>query len=148
MAAARAGRMLRVVTPDGPADERFGRSGDRVLVIEAIRLIPQAVMTDPHLNIVLTPFRAVDPGFISRTAPQVVVAPLFGHGFDILDVCARLLRSNFRGRVIALSHPLPDPEGVLHEIRGDAGAIEIDLIEVPKLPAARTAPPRLRRVPG
>jgi len=139
--------MLRVVTQQGPADERFGSAGDRVLVVEAIRMVPQAVMTDPYLSIVLAPFRAIDPGFIVRTAPQVVVAPLFGNGFDILDVCARLIRCSFRGRVVALSHPLPDREGVLREIRGESGRIEVDLIEIPRPSASRTDPGRLRQVP-
>lgn len=61
-------------------------------------------------------------------APDLVLSPLVGAGFDALDL-ARLLRSlGFAGRYRVVVDALPDPAAVLAELRAEAPGLDVDLV--------------------
>ncbi len=125
-------RFHQAAHPDpapGPS-EAFGPPGTRLLIVEAARLLPSALIEANARSVVITRLSSIDRQFIDRVAPDVIVAPLFGAGFDILDLVARLATTGFRGRVLAISGPLPDPAAVAGEIRSAAKGLRIDLIEL------------------
>lgn len=63
--------------------------------------------------------------------PSLVITPLMSSGFDVIDVRERLLRLGFRGTLLAVAPRLADRSAVLREIRTDAEAFEIQILEMP-----------------
>lgn len=112
----------------------LGPPGTRLLVIDAMRLLPGATLADRAGSVVVSRLPSIDRTFIDRVAPDIVVAPLFGASFDIIDLVTRLTESGYAGRVVALSGWLPDPETVAEEIRAGAGRMQVEVF------AMRAAP--------
>lgn len=87
-----------------------------------------ARMPDPGAALVLTRFATLDATLLARVMPDLVLAPLFGPGFDILDLAQRLTLLGYRGPLRALASALPDPEAVAREVRGHCLGIDFALI--------------------
>ncbi len=56
-----------------------------------------------------------------------IITPLFGNGFDALDVIEQLEGKNFRGLLKVLAPVLSDRTVVLEELRAAAGLLEITI---------------------
>lgn len=79
-------------------------------------------------------FAMVDAGLILRMHPDIVLAPLIGNSFDILDLAARLIRIGFGGHLSILSQQIPDMDSVLNEIRDAVPEISVDLVALKPQP--------------
>lgn len=73
-------------------------------------------------------FAQITAEFLAQVAPDIVVAPLFGPDFDVLDLADRLAAAGFAGRLYALTLPLPRPDAVRAEVRSHAGGLRFDLL--------------------
>lgn len=115
----------------GPANRASASAGeDRptlVLIVPEATAVSAPVPGAP----VIAPPAAVDAAFLARHAPQVIVAPLFTAGFDLLDFAAGLVRLGYAGSLRALSPPLPNPGLVRRELRAAAPGLDIDFYDSP-----------------
>ncbi|RFP89092.1 hypothetical protein DZK27_06830 [Rhodobacteraceae bacterium 63075] len=59
--------------------------------------------------------------------PDAVVSWLFCARYDIFDIATRLALSGYKGRVIAVSPPLPDKRMVLRELREAFPMLHFDI---------------------
>jgi hypothetical protein len=112
-------------------DDPFGPPGARILVVEAARLIPGSVLSDTSRSVIVARFASIDRVFLDRIGADIVAAPLFGSGFDILDLIQRLKKSGYHGHVIAVSGRLPDVAVVEREIRAQCGSLTVAVLELP-----------------
>jgi hypothetical protein len=118
--------------PVGQPDA-FGPPGTRLLVVEAARMVPGRVLSDPSRSVIIARFASIDRMFLDRVGADIVAAPLFGAVFDILDLIDRLLKGGYQGHVVALSGRLPDASVVERDIRGHAGLLTIEIVQVPQI---------------
>ena len=75
-------------------------------------------------------FAELDVQLIAQVMPDIVLAPLFGRGFDAVDLADRLTEMGYRGALHAVTAPLPDPEAVRREVKHHCGDIVFSLIEL------------------
>lgn len=68
---------------------------------------------------------------LCETGAAIVLSPLVGDDFDVVDVAHRLLSLGFRGRYRAISEELPDAELIREEIRCFAPELDFDLLLMP-----------------
>ena len=87
--------------------------------------------SDPDGNALRVPFEGLDRALLDRVRPSLVVCPLFTPRFDAIQVMERLDTLGWRGRLCALSRPLPDPAMVCAEVQAAAPEIAFDLVQVP-----------------
>ncbi len=107
-------------------DENF--DGRRVLLID---LPPELLAATPGLSRMeqlSARFDEVDIDLIARHDPELVLAPLVGPGFDIMDVGTLLLRCGFLGPLRALTAPLPNLQTVRSEVRSHCVGLDFDLV--------------------
>ena len=64
--------------------------------------------------------------------PDVILSPLFGTGFDALEVAQRLIILGYAGPYRAISDNLPRPDYICREIRAHAHGIDFDLVVIPE----------------
>ncbi|WP_159458410.1 hypothetical protein [Roseisalinus antarcticus] len=74
-------------------------------------------------------FDELDPPLLTRCAPQIVLSPLFGDGFDALDLALRLQTLAFSGLYRAIAENLPNVAIVRREISLAAPDIDFDILE-------------------
>lgn len=132
--AIRAGGMPPGGLPDGDPQgdtrgEARGEAARRCLVVE-LGPAMLARMPDPGAALVLARFATIDATLMARVMPDLVLAPLFGSGFDILDLAQRLVMLGYRGPLRALTAALPDPDAVAREVRGHCKGIDFGLIVI------------------
>lgn len=124
-----------VIKPDGmppdglPDGDALADAPRRCLVVD-LGPAMLARMPDPGAALVLTRYATLDATLLARVMPDMVLAPLFGSGFDILDLAQRLTTLGYRGPLRALAPALPDPEAVAREVRGHCLGIDFALIVV------------------
>ena len=112
----------------------FDASGSRVLAVDLAAGQIDPLMRPPPVACVFARFQQVTAAFLAKVAPDIVVAPLFGPDFDVLDLADRLTATGFGGRLLALTAPLPRPEAVRAEVRTHAAGIVFDLVLLPGRP--------------
>ena len=66
---------------------------------------------------------------LRSVAPDVVAFPLFGPGYDALQVVERLGRLGYRGRMCCLTDPLPAPDMVRRELEAASGGGPLWMVE-------------------
>jgi hypothetical protein len=64
---------------------------------------------------------------VNADQPNLVVSPLLATNFDILDVGSRLTVLGYRGKILAITPPLPNLQAVLGEIRTQLGHLDLEL---------------------
>lgn len=77
-------------------------------------------------------FAALNETLLDKFRPEVIVAPLFSEGFDIVDVAEALSFAGFFGELWAVGPDLPNPGLIEREIREFAGHIQFRIISDPR----------------
>lgn len=113
-----------------PAPEGVGAEGRRVLAVGLTAADVAACPDGPVRNCVFVRFRQMTPELIAVAAPDIVLAPLFGPDFDILDIADALAAAAFAGRLVALAAPLPRPDAVRSEVLAHAPGLSFELVMV------------------
>lgn len=72
-------------------------------------------------------FHSLTPDLLDDLAPEMVLSPLMGEGFDAVELARRLWQLGFAGRYRALTTPLPDLDAVRAEVREAAPDLDFDL---------------------
>lgn len=95
--------------------------------VSAGKPLPQ----DPTLKYV--ELDEISDDLLTQFAPEVVLSPLVGKGFDAIDVAVRLTSCGYKGRLRATSPDLPNPKIVAKEIRSICPGIDFDLLILSEL---------------
>ena len=106
---------------------------DRVLIVGPVEYRVFLTQSGTMANASGADFRDLTATLLARHRPDEVVAPLLAPSFDILDVAKRLESFGFRGRLKALTSPLPDAAAVAAEVRSYCPLIEFTLVTFPML---------------
>jgi hypothetical protein len=97
-----------------------------------LRNAPALVAAEaPGWSVVLARFAILDAALVDRVAPDLVMFPLFGAGYDALQVVERLGQIGYRGRLCCVTDPLPAPEVVRQELEQANGGRQLALITRP-----------------
>ncbi len=95
--------------------------------------LTQALRSDAGLaagSLAATGFDHLDAPLLDRMRPDLVLAPLLGDGFDILDVAQALTGLRYAGKLMAISPRLPNPRGVLAELRGHCKGFAVEIRQI------------------
>lgn len=82
-------------------------------------------------------FAALTSAILDTVAPDIILSPLMGDNFDVLDIAQRLSNLNFEGRYRVIADSLPDAQMVRREVCNHAPSLDFDLLTMP--PAANDA---------
>ncbi len=105
-----------------------GVEGCRVLLIDLPADMVATIPEVSRMEQLSAKYKEVDINLVARHNPELVLAPLVGTGFDILDVGALLLRCGYLGRLRALTTPLPNLQSVRSEVRNHCVGLDFDLL--------------------
>ncbi|HHI71700.1 MAG TPA: hypothetical protein ENJ91_11905 [Rhodobacteraceae bacterium] len=83
-------------------------------------------------------FEELDSGLLKQLNPQIILSPLLGRGFDVLDLVALLCTLGYDGRVRGMTPPLPNPELIRGEVQRVCPELDFDIIEVRPGPILRS----------
>ena len=70
----------------------------------------------------------LDEILLDRLRPARVITPLFGDGYDAVDVAEDLSLFGYGGQLIAISPRLPNPKIIEREMREYAFAMNFELV--------------------
>lgn len=110
------------------------RSALRLLSIEVDEpALASAMTADARLaagSLAAVRIGQIDGRLLERLQPDLVLAPLLGEGFDILDVAQTLTAAGYAGRLLAICPKLPNPRGVQAELRGHCRGFSVELLQL------------------
>lgn len=112
-------------------DEHPLRDRRRILVVETSQVPALALQGVSGAVVTIIKFPDLDGALLARRQPDIVVAPLIGDRFDILDLAGELDRLGYRGALRAVTRPLPNADLVRREIAAQCPRIDFALIELP-----------------
>lgn len=105
-----------------------GVEGRRVLLIDLPADMVAAIPEVSRMDQLSARYKEVDINLVARHNPALVLAPLVGTGFDILDVGALLLRCGYLGPLRALTAPLPNLQSIRAEVRSHCVGLDFDFL--------------------
>lgn len=89
------------------------RERRRILAVEVGRFGPGL---DPDDLVIHTQLRHVSMQMLAEVRPDIVIGPLIAADWDIVDLCQRISRCGYQGRILALTRPLPRADLVAGEV--------------------------------
>lgn len=97
--------------------------------VRAVLVISGARWGDfpPGVKVFEMTFRQLSARIISEILPDLVIMPLFGPGFDAIEVLTQLERFGFRGDVIVSTPPLPNSRIVERELAAVVPSLHVRL---------------------
>lgn len=87
------------------------RARRRVLAVEVARL-----GLDQDDLVIHTQLRHVSMQMLAEVRPDLIIGPLIAADWDIVDLCHRISRCGYQGRILALTRPLPRADLVAGEV--------------------------------
>ncbi|KQI72863.1 hypothetical protein AN191_05765 [Loktanella sp. 5RATIMAR09] len=87
----------------------------------------------PFDNVQFIDLRCLTAELFDTFSPDLILSPLFGDGFDAIDVAQRLVALGYQGRYRAISENMPDIGMVIKEVRTQAEGLDFDLLALPPL---------------
>ncbi|SPH17849.1 hypothetical protein DEA8626_01376 [Defluviimonas aquaemixtae] len=113
--------------PEGAGDDRAPNTL-RILSLGIAPALLERVRETTGASFVIAQFPALDVQLLAQVMPDIVLAPLLGQGFDILDLADRLSEMGYRGALHAVTPPLPDPDAVRREVTSHCEGVVFSLI--------------------
>lgn len=98
-----------------------------VLLIETAEETKHIVESLSPRSLSVSTFKDFTQIGVNADQPNLVVSPLLATNFDILDVGSRLTVLGYRGKILAITPPLPNLQAVLGEIRTQLGHLDLEL---------------------
>ncbi|EBA10955.1 hypothetical protein [Roseobacter sp. CCS2] len=87
--------------------------------------------TASSAHIQFSELRALTKTTLDDLSPSVILSPLMGDDFDVLDVAMRLVTFGYDGRYRAITENLPDAEMIRKEVRAHAPDLDFDILVMP-----------------
>lgn len=109
-----------------------GRTYDQVLVISSVSAPPMPRLVHEGSVLVTARLAELTPELLAQVNPDCVLTPLVGIDCDVLEVAAQLTRLGYRGLLLAVTDPLPNPRAITAEVQAEFPGLRIDLIEIPQ----------------
>ena len=106
------------------------RTYDHVLVISNAVTTPAQRLLHLGSVVVNARFDALSAALLAEVQPDCVLAPLFGIECDVVEVAARLTQLGYRGLLLGVTAPLPNPRAIKAEVQAANPDLTFDLIEV------------------
>jgi len=72
-------------------------------------------------------------GNLQCIAPDIILSPLMGDDFDVMEVALRLIELGYKGRYRAISLDFPNADMIRTEVRSHAPELDFDLLSVTKV---------------
>lgn len=98
-----------------------------VLLIETAEETKHIVESLSPRSLSVSTFKDFTQIGVNADQPNLVVSPLLATNFDILDVGSRLTVLGYRGKILAITPPLPNLQAVLGEIQTQLGHLDLEL---------------------
>lgn len=118
----------------GRADETAATGADkrapRVLAIDGGETLTLLERCRKPPALVLAHGRDLDAPLIARVAPRAVVFALFAEQNDAMAILARLAKAGHKGRIFALSPPLPNPRMVEREVKARYPTLRLRILQI------------------
>ena len=83
------------------------------------------------IEIVSVNYGDISSDQLQREHPDCILAPLMIGTLDILDIAERLCSLGYRGLLLAVTPPIPDPRLIQAEIAVLCPGLQFDVIEAP-----------------
>lgn len=71
------------------------------------------------------------PELLNEIDPGLVLSPLFGDTFDVIDVAHRLSELGYKGRYRAISENMPNTDMIRREVCAQSEGLDFDLRSLP-----------------
>ncbi|KPQ08588.1 MAG: hypothetical protein HLUCCA12_01875 [Rhodobacteraceae bacterium HLUCCA12] len=105
------------------------RGARSLMIVEAPGALALVDQDARRRGVVLTRLSSLNPAMLAQVAPDAVIGPLIGPGWDSLDLAIALEEMGYRRNLFILSRPLPHRDLVLRELRACCPKLGITLIE-------------------
>ena len=104
--------------------------GSRIMEVGAMSMLDGFLRDCGSESIVSITYASLTPATVAKVRPDLVLAPLLGAGFDIVDIGARLEAMGYRARLRAFHTPLPDAAAVVREVCSQFRGLDFALVEL------------------
>lgn len=88
------------------------------------------VKTSPWADFHFVDFRSITPELIADIQPEIVFSPLFGSGYDAIDIAHLLADTGFDGQYLALCAPMPDTDMIKTEVGNAVPGLYFDVLSL------------------
>lgn len=123
-------KIARQQSPAFPAPELA--LADRILVIGNLaRWSAEGRKVVPLDDVQYIDLCSLTAELLDAFDPDLVLSPLFGGGFDVIDVAERLAALGFQGRYRVVTETMPDLAMIRKEVRAQAEGLDFDLLALP-----------------
>ena len=85
----------------------------------------------PHDDVRYYELDEVTEDTLNDLTPTIILSPLMGDNFDVLDIAARLNELGFQGQYRAITESIPDREMIRNEVKAHAPDLDFDLLMIP-----------------
>ena len=119
----------RPKAPTPPLRSAHGGTFDHVLVVCGAATGSASGILHQGTVVVTAGLADLSAELLAKFKPDCVLAPLFGVECDVMDIAARLTQLGYRGLLLAVSDPLPNPQAIRAEIQAANPDLTFDLIE-------------------
>ncbi|MDT8855635.1 hypothetical protein RNZ50_11545 [Paracoccaceae bacterium Fryx2] len=107
-----------------------GAGPEVCLVIESPEALALIRLLPDRPSVVVARHGSLDRDLLARVAPDRVVFPLVGTGFDALHMVVLLNGLGYGGLACAVTGPLPDRAMVERELRAHAPGLNFHIVEL------------------
>lgn len=76
--------------------------------------------------------QALSVDVLREFCPEIVLSPLFGDDFDVIDIATILRRLGYRDRYLAIAPYMPNTSIIVAEVATVAPAIDFDILVMPE----------------
>ena len=109
------------------------KPNDTILIIgDLARWNAQGRGVVSYENFKFSEFSSLTAPVFANMAPTIVLSPLVGDNFDVIDVAIRLTELKYGGRYRAIAEDVPNEDMIRKEVRTHAPDLDFDLLTVPR----------------
>ncbi len=113
-------------------DKDVGPSETILIIGDLARWNAQGRGVVSYENFKFSEFGSLTAPLFANIAPTVVLSPLVGDNFDVIDVAIRLTELKYGGRYRVIADDLPNEDMIRKEVRAHAPDLDFDLLTVPR----------------
>jgi hypothetical protein len=105
---------------------------EKTLVIGNLaRWNAQGRQTNPLEHVQFSDLGTLTQATLDELSPTVILSPLMGDNFDVLDVADRLTALGYSGRYRVISENLPNVQMIKSEVKAHAPDLDFDVLMMP-----------------
>ena len=113
---------------------KSARKTGRNKLVVGVRPAADDMKKRPWSNFHFVDFASITPELLDAIQPEIVFSPLFGRGYDAIDVAHRLATVGYGGQYLALSAPVPDCDMIKAEVGNAVPGLTFDVLSLGSRP--------------